>query len=73
MDRLLTNDHHRHHSIEHDHQQLHVDQQLDWSSFQSASGNHRYFGQPYTELYGGWTEYARRDGVHNDDYEMSDK
>jgi hypothetical protein len=44
VDQFLTDDNHRRQPIEHDHQQLHVDQQLDWSSVQSSSRNDGHLG-----------------------------
>jgi hypothetical protein len=67
--RVLAEHRHRCAAIDHGHQQLHVDQQLDWSSLQPTSGNHGHFGYPSTYVYW-WTEHAWRDRLHEpDDYD----
>ncbi len=66
--RVLADHRHRCSAIDHGDQQLHIDQQLNWSSLQPTSGNHGHFGHPSTYVYW-WTEHAWRDRLHEPDHD----
>ena len=66
--RVLADHRHRCSAIDHGDQQLHIDQQLNWSSLQPTSGKHGRFGHPSTYLHW-WTEHAWRDRLHEPDHD----
>ena len=65
---VLADHRHRCSAIDHGDQQLHIDQQLNWSSLQPTSGKHGHFGHPSTYLHW-WTEHAWRDRLHEPDHD----